>query len=1010
MKKIIMGVIVGSITFFAFVIGYQRLINEEKWYDQLTQESYTNKLLSESEDYVDIDESNQNYYRVYQNWIENHVDQPLDVYHITVDDIVGGTIFAPNSSFGYESSTIKLTPGETISFQIDMQNAGLYELFFDYFILNDTKLNPSYTLKINDETQYNEMNNLSLIMQWELEDEVKLDRYGDEVVPDSFLHETWRYEASYDPNYFVVEPLKFYFKEGMNDVELTLNEGYMLLGEMTIGNIYQKPITYSEYTNLHSNQTYATDTIALEAEDYTYESRRIIRSKFMRNPGLAPYSYKKKVLNIVDELANRKPGDAITYLFAVDEPGLYQISLKYLQSSNDELSSARTVLIDGLVPFEELSSYRFDYTMKWANETLGNENGAYYVYLSQGDHTLELRATNHEIASVYHRLSNILQLITEIAREVQVNTGGLTERYRDYKLDIYMPNLINDLNHIVTELNLSKEELINIFGTSKLAIISEINISLDFINDFIDEPNDLPSYKSRFNQGDGSVFGRINTMLPKLIDNPLSLDTLFFHGESFDLPKPNTNIFMRLFEGTRAFLYTFFDPKYNTSSQVDDQTIEIWVRNSRLYIEAMQRMADEQFTSQSGIKVLLSVMPDENKVIMANAAGSSPDAAMGLSVIKPFDFAIRDMIVDLSEMDGFQTLASEFNPNSFIPYIFEDGVYSIPETQDVKLMFYRKDILEFLGVEPPKTWDEVISLIALMQKYNYTFYTPLGNDNAFKTFGETTPFIYQFGGGIYNETGDKTILNKDQSYQAFEFMTDLFSVYNVPITTSNFFQKFRDGTIPIGIGDGNTYIQLKYAAPELAGQWGVALIPGVEVEQDELNCPTDDMLDNGRCIVRWDPTYGVSSVIFNKSDKIDLTWEYFQWWFSQDVQSDFTYRLQTLLGEEFLHMTANIEAFRTSAWPSDTKDYVLEQWKWVRTTGRVPGDYLVERELSNAWNRVVNDAINPRDAIDDAVVIINRELKRKLTEFGYYENGVMVKSYRVPTYENISQWIGGNAS
>jgi ABC-type glycerol-3-phosphate transport system substrate-binding protein len=377
---------------------------------------------------------------------------------------------------------------------------------------------------------------------------------------------------------------------------------------------------------------------------------------------------------------------------------------------------------------------------------------------------------------------------------------------------------------------------------------------------------------------------------------------------------------------------------------------------------------------------------------------------MGLTVTRPFEFALRGIVADLTEFEGFSELASEFNPNSFIPFVYEDGIYSIPETQDVKLLFYRKDVLEFLDVDPPDTWDEVVSLIPVMQKYNYYFYTPLGGDNAFKTFGETTPFIYQHGGVLYNETGDETIINEDGSYDGFEFMTDLFSVYNVPITTSNFFQKFRDGQVPIGIGDGNMYIQLKYAAPELAGQWGVLPIPGVITDADSETCHVE-LNSDLECVERWDPTYGTSSIIFSDSSKQDLAWEYFSWWFSKEIQSDFTYQLQSLLGDEFLHMTANVEAFKTSAWPSDSKYEVLEQWQWVRTTGRVPGDYLLERELSNAWNKVVNDGVNARVAIDDAVIIINRELKRKLTEFGYYADGVMVKPYTVPTSENIYLWL-----
>ena len=1010
MKKILI-ITLGFITVFILIlIGVKRMNQEDTYIDQMTQDNYEQRLLADTEEYNLVDGSSLNYYRVYQSWLSQQIPNPDDRYEISTDDITGGEIMSEANVYSYPSDTIKVLPGEQISFDVMIETAGLYELFFDYFILNETKLTPSYGLLINGNSQFAEMNNLNLSIFWKVDQTIQYDRYGDEVVPNSTLYETWQSEAPYDPNYFVEAPLKFYFKEGLNTVEFMLNEGTILLGDITIGNLYEKPMMYQTYQQQNQSKPLAEGNIKLEAEKYLYESRRIIRSKFMRNPGLTPYSHKLKVLNIVDELSYRKQGDSIMYEFDVTESGLYQISLKYIQSTNDDLSSARMIKIDGKIPFRELSSYRFDPSMSWKNETLGDDSGAFLFYFEAGTHTLELKATNHEVATVYHRLSNILTQITEIARDIQVNTGGLTERYRDYKLEIYMPNLISDLEHIQSELLLAKEEIQFIYGTSKLAILSEIDISLKYIRQFIKNPNEIPPFKSRFNEGDGSVFGRVNAMLPKLVDSPLGLDIIYIHEENYKLRKANANIFKRTFEGIKSFVYTFFDPKYNVTDQVDDETITIWVRNSRLYIEAMQRMVDEEFTPNTGIKVQLSVMPDENKVIMANAAGNSPDGAMGLSVVKPFDFAIRDMIVDLSEMEGFQELASEFNPNSFIPYIFEDGVYSIPETQDVKLLFYRKDVFNFLQVEPPKTWDEVISLIAVMQKYNYTFYTPLGSDNSFKTFGETTPFIYQFCGKLYNDTGDKTELSIDKTYQAFEFMTDLFSVYNVPITTSNFFQKFRDGTIPIGIGDGNTYIQLKYAAPELAGQWGVSLIPGVEVPIESTSCPTSDMLDDGRCILRYDPTYGVSSVIFNKSNKIDMTWAYYKWWFSKEIQSDFTYRLQTLLGEEFLHMTANIEAFKTSAWPSDTKDYVLEQWKWVRTTGRVPGDYLLERELSNAWNRVVNDAVNPRDAIDDAVITINRELKRKLIEFGYYQDGELVKPFIVPTHENIHLWIGGNES
>ncbi len=887
---------------------------------------------------------------------------------------------------------------------MDVLNEGLYEIYVEHYLLEETLLRPSLSVLINGTIQYNEMYNLELPMKWELDNEKTFDRFGDEMTPNSYLTNEWSNFGLSDPNYFFVEPVKFFLEEGVNEISILVNEGYILFGDINIGNLYSEAPTYSEYSNLVSSNTRGSGLFTIDAEDYSYESKQNIRAKFERDPSLTPYSHKNRVLNVLAQTSYRKSGDSVTYIFDIAEDGLYSISLKYLQSENEGLATSRLIKIDGEIPFEDLESYSIPYSRKYSNETLNSNGDAYEFYLTAGIHTLELTAVNSNVDDVYHQLMQILNDIDDLAREVNVITGGLTDRYRDYKLETYIPGIKEELIRLRDEIISTQEQLSVIYNTDDEAIISELDVAIKYMNQFIEDPDEIPPFKSRFNLGDSSIYGRINIILPTLIDNPLQLDSIYIHGSDVKLPNPSVNFFVKSFEGIRAFFYSFFDPKYNNIAEVDDETIEIWVRNSRLYIEVMQRMIDNEFTEDTGIKVQLSVMPDETKIVLANAAKTTPDAAMGLTVTRPFEFAIRGIVADLTEFDGFSELASEFNENSFIPFVYEDGVYSIPETQDVKLLFYRKDVLDFLNVDPPDTWEEVVSLIPVMQKYNYYFYTPLGGDNAFKTFGETTPFIYQHGGVLYNETGDETIINEDGAYDGFEFMTDLFSVYNVPITTSNFFQKFRDGQVPIGIGDGNMYIQLKYAAPELAGQWGVLPIPGIVTDADAETCHVE-LNSNDECVERWDPTYGTSSIIFSDSSKQDLAWEYFKWWFSKDVQSDFTYQLQSLLGDEFLHMTANVEAFKTSAWPSDSKYEVLEQWQWVRTTGRVPGDYLLERELSNAWNKVVNDGVNARVAIDDAVIIINRELKRKLTEFGYYVDGVMVKPYTVPTSENIYLWL-----
>jgi ABC-type glycerol-3-phosphate transport system substrate-binding protein len=501
---------------------------------------------------------------------------------------------------------------------------------------------------------------------------------------------------------------------------------------------------------------------------------------------------------------------------------------------------------------------------------------------------------------------------------------------------------------------------------------------------------------NKFNEGQSSAYGRIQTILPMLLSNPMNLDKIYVHTDGEELPAANASLLTRAVENTKAFLYSFVDARYASAAGKDDNAVQIWVNQSRLYVETMQQMIDEEFTPATGIKVKLSLLPDENKIVLANAAGSTPDAALGVGQSRPYELALRGIIENLRTYDEFYKLAEQYDPSAFIPYIYDKGVYAFPETQDVKLLFYRKDIMKLLGQEPPQTWDDVVGLVPVLQRYNMNFYTPLGSDNSYKGFDVTTPFIYQFGGQLYDSSGSKTVINKGGAYRAFEFMTDLFTVYNTPATTSNFFQSFRNGKTPVGIGDANMYIQLKYAAPELAGQWGILPIPGVKDEKGTIE--------------RWDPTYGSSSIIFKGSDKKQEAWEFIKWWASAKTQSEFSYNLQSTLGDEFLYMTANLEGFKQSAWPSDSKDVILDQWKWIQATGRVPGDYVLEREISNAWNQVVLSRQNPRIAIDNAVKTTNRELERKLTEFGYIKEGTLINPYVVPTIKNVKNWVRINGN
>jgi len=340
-------------------------------------------------------------------------------------------------------------------------------------------------------------------------------------------------------------------------------------------------------------------------------------------------------------------------------------------------------------------------------------------------------------------------------------------------------------------------------------------------------------------------------------------------------------------------------------------------------------------------------------------------------------------------MDGFQETANDFNANTFVPYIYEDGVYGLPETQDVALLFYRKDILQSLNLEVPDTWDDVIGMLPLLQSLGMNFYHPISSSAATKSINHMSPLIYQAGAEFFGPTATDVNIRDPKTTSAIKFMIDLYNVYNLPLQIGSFYDRFRNGTLPIGIGDQNMYIQLKYAAPELIGQWGVAPIPGME--------------DDDGVVTRWDTALGAGSIIFETSKNKENAWAFVKWWNSALIQSEFSHELIANFGDLFLYMTANIEGFVTSSWPEDSKDAILEQWEWIRIPPKLPGYYILEREISNVWNKAVFEQTNYRSALDDAYFNIVREIDRKLAEFGYDEDN----PYVIPNNANITDWIGG---
>ena len=204
------------------------------------------------------------------------------------------------------------------------------------------------------------------------------------------------------------------------------------------------------------------------------------------------------------------------------------------------------------------------------------------------------------------------------------------------------------------------------------------------------------------------------------------------------------------------------------------------------------------------------------------------------------------------------------------------------------------------------------------------------------------------------------------------------------------YNNFRYGVTPLGIGSFANYVQLLYAAPEIAGQWGVAPALGFSDEKGNL---CNQM-----------PSFDRSAIIMDSSLKKEAGWDFIKWWMSTETQAEFAQTLQAKFGSEFVWNSANLEAFAQLAIPSADREVILQQWENAVNLRYLPATYMMERSLSDAWYKVTQGQQPVRIALNEAAVSVEHELIVKLQEFGYLNDAEEpIKPYDMRQWAAIRQ-------
>ena len=906
-----------------------------------------------------------------------------------IKDICTSTDAVFTDDYGY-TSAVQIGERGSIELELNVVADGIYYMCFDYLADSDTILPVEAQFMIDGDFPFYEMRQQVLESQWSTPQQKSYDSYGNEVVgiPDKVYE--WQNKYIMDSTYRYSGSLGIELTKGRHTVTVTLKEGTLLLGNFKLT---AKP-QVEAYTG--SEKAAGDGFIEIQAEDFTYRNASSIHATCEYDPNLYPYQAGNRIMNTVDSTSFSEGGQQISYQFTVEKEGNYYLAFHYSQSDKSDFPVFMNIRIDGELPNTEFENCAFAYKKDYNLYTLlDSEGNKISVPLGAGQHTISMQISMEQLRYLLETIEQIMGKVNDLSLEVTKVAGTNKDKYRDFSLESYIPGIGDTLIQWADELAAVMEEARTYNpDKKKIAAFSSISIAENQLRSLAKKPDELIYRIDELATSTSSVNQHLANLIDSLNGNDFSLDSIYLYQEDAakQLPR-HKNVFVKAGLGIVRFCTSFGKQAYS-SSNTNPEHLQVSVNRSRQHLEIMQQMITEEFTPQTGIEVDLSLMPDQTKLVLANASGDSPDVATGVNYSIPFELGIRGALKDLTQFDDFAEVAGRYTEGLLMPYVIDDSVYAIPETMNFQVLFYRKDILDKLGLEVPDTLEDVEAMLPDLQMRGLNFYYPTARTVGMKTFLDTTPIIFQSGGRLYDTYVEDVTITSEEVVEGFTTLTNLFTIYNLPKDVPNFYQHFRNGDYPIGISDFGTYNLISNAAPEIDGSWGVALIPGVKDENGE--------------VMRYSSAGAESTFLFNSTpEREEQAWEFVKWWSSAQVQAEFGQRLQITYGDEYYWNTANCEAFAQLPWDSDDKEVISEQLTWTMEAPRALASYMVERELSDAYNLVVLGAksANVREALDDAQKNIKRETLRKLEEFGYIENGVTVKEYEVPTIEKVHEII-----
>jgi len=851
---------------------------------------------------------------------------------------------------------------------VNVPITGLYTFGFEYYAETKASADITRTLKIDGKLPFEQANNIVLPRMWKANGEPVKNAAGDEVRPLMKQLEVWQDKEIYDSEGEVAEPLQIYLTKGNHKFEFEFLSMNAYIASFFLDK-YESVKSYKDVKTEWDKKGYknSNESLRIEAEDsIAFSTHSTYRMASDGDPLCEPISRGYTVMNIVGASGGKSAGSAISFNFTAKKSGFYKLAFRVKQNYRDGLPSYKKIEIDGRVPFAEFEEYCFYNSNYWRTEVLSNEKDEpYLVYLEEGEHILTVTSMLGKYKPMTEIFYDDAQKLSDLLLEIRKITGADPDYNYDYHLAKNIPHLVSTLDELKENMGLLME-MIEDAAKQDTAKYNELKNMIKQIDNIKKDIFKLPRKLSELD----TMVSQYSTWINQFSEAPLDIDYIKVCAPKEKIQSKHSNFFQIFYSTAINFILSFskdYDNISNLGMDENNKTIEVWVSRGTAWGEAIKSLIDSGFTPKYGVNVRMNIVPagqlnagSVNTLMLSIASGTAPDVCLGVATGSVGEFAMRDVLVDLSKLDGFDELKKTTYAENYVPNTYKDKVYGIPETMNFSVMLYRKDILSDLGLSIPKTWNDIYNnTIPILLQNNMEVYLPLNEG-----WGLYQTMLFQHGGDVYNKELTRSGFDTPEAYSAFVELCELVTKYGIP-TAANFFNRFRSGEMPIGFGDMTTYMQLATAAPEIAGRWGITGIPGKLMEDGSID------------FTRSGGSETSAVILDNKDLQLKESWDFLKWWMSTEIQLDFGYTIEAEMGTASRWNSANSEAFYGMAWNKEDISIIKENFENIKAIPIVLGGYYTSRYLNTAYNKTAISNQDARASLEDAVDAINEELERR---------------------------------